>query len=139
MALERKPSGAYDAAYPLPVPAGGTGYASVCILVDASGAPVQVGSKQETLNLINNNVAAQPQTAFGGDYIWSVVGTFAGASVQLQALGPDGATYQSIGAAKTAPDTTGGTGVGLGTNATVRATVTGGSPTGLFATLSRIP
>lgn len=139
MSLERKPSGAYDAAYPLPVPAGGTGYASARILVDVSGNPLQVGSKQETLTLINNNVASQPQTAFGGDYIWSVVGTFGGASVQLQALGPDGASYQNIGAAKTSADTTGGTGVGLGTNAVVRAAITGGTPTGLFAALSRIP
>lgn len=108
-------------------------------ITDGAGNAIQFGSKQETLTLINNNVAAQPQTAFGGDYIWSVVGTFGGASVQLQALGPDGATYQNIGAAKTAPDATGGTGVGLGTNAVVKAVVTGGTPTGLFATLSRIP
>lgn len=111
----------------------------VVILGGVGGAPVQIGSKQETLTLINNNVASQPQTAFGGDYIWSVVGTFGGASVQLQALGPDGATYQNIGAAKTSADTAGGTGVGLGTNAVVRAAITGGTPTGLFATLSRIP
>lgn len=108
-------------------------------VTDAAGTAIQFGSKQEALTLIANNVVANPQSAFGGDYIWSVVGTFGGASVQLQALGPDGATYQNIGAAKTAPDTTGGTGVGLGTNATVKAVVTGGTPTGLFATLSRIP
>lgn len=97
------------------------------------------GGKQETLALIAANVAAAAQGAYGGDYIWTVTGTFGGASVQLQSLGPDGSTYQNVGAAKTAPDATGGTGVGIGSNATVRATITGGTPANLNATLSRIP
>jgi len=109
-------------------------------IVGADGVPsTALGSKQETLTLISNNVAAAAQSAYGGDYVFSVQGTFGGASVQLQALGPDGATYMNIGAAKTAPDTTGGTGVGIGSNATVRATITGGTPSGLYATLSRLP
>jgi len=108
-------------------------------LSDDDGNPLSTGGRQETLALITNNVAAAAQTAYGGDYVWSVVGTFGGASVQLQSLSPDGTTYQNIGAAKTAPDTTGGTGVGLGSNATVRATITGGTPSGLYASLSRIP
>jgi hypothetical protein len=108
-------------------------------IADDDGNPLLVGGRQETLNLITNNVVQPPQQAYGGDYVWSVQGTFGGASVQLQSLGPDGATYQNIGAAKTAPDTNGGTGVGLGSNATVRATVTGGTPSGIYASLSRLP
>lgn len=108
------------------------------VAVDSNGNATG-GGKQETLTLIANNVAAAPQSAYGGDYVWSVQGTFNGASVQLQSLGPDGMTYQNIGAPKTAPDSTGGTGVGLGSNATVRAVITGGTPTGLYATLSRLP
>lgn len=108
-------------------------------LADDDGNPVSAGGRQETLTLIANNTPAAAQTAYGGDYVWSVQGTFNGASVQLQSLGPDGTTYMNIGPAKTAPDTTGGTGVGLGSNATVRAVITGGPPTGIYATLSRLP
>lgn len=105
---------------------------------DANPLPViPAGQTRETLTLVTNNNVAAAQTAYGGDYIFSVSGTGA-FSVQLQVLGPDGTTYQNLGAAKTASDTNGGTGVGLGSNAVVRATVTG-TPTGLYATLSRIP
>lgn len=108
-------------------------------MVNAAGDDAQSAGKQETLTLITNNTPAAAQSAYGGDYVWSVQGTFNGASVQLQSLGPDGTTYMNIGAAKTAADTTGGTGVGLGSNATVRAVITGGPPTGIYATLSRLP
>lgn len=105
-----------------------------------TGLPYKAGGgTQESFDLITNNVVAAPQSVYGGDYVWSVQGTFGGASVQLQVLGPDGSTYQNMGAAKTAPDTAGGTGVGLGSNAIVRATITGGTPSGLFASLSRLP
>ncbi len=113
---------------------------SNAVLIDAqTGLPYRAGSIQENIPLIVNNVATASRSAYGGDYVWNVQGAFGGASVQLQALGPDGLTYQNIGAAKTAPDTTGGTGVGLGSNATVRATITGGTPSGLYASLSRLP
>lgn len=98
---------------------------------------------RETINLANNltGTGAQPATTvFGGDYIYSVSATaFNSASVQLQATGPDGTTYQNIGTAKSASDTTGGSGVGLGSNAKVRVNITGGTPAGLYASLSRLP
>lgn len=102
------------------------------------------GGVRENLTLASNVSAAGnypviADTVYGGDYVFSVsASAWNGASAQLQALGPDGTTYQNIGAAKTASDTTGGTGIGLGSNARVRVAVTG-APTGFYATLSRLP
>lgn len=101
------------------------------------------GSIRENASLASNISATGDQpatTVYGGDYVFSVVATnFNGASVQLQSLGPDGLSYQNLGAAKTANDTSGGTGIGLGSNARVRITISGGTPTGLYASLSRLP
>ena len=111
----------------------------VMALADEAGN-ITSGGKQETLMLASASVAAASQTAFGGDYIWSATASSwpAGSSVQLQALGPDGSTYQNLGAAKTASDTAGGTGVGLGSNAVVRVVIAG-APVNLYASLSRMP
>lgn len=100
------------------------------------------GGVRENVTLASNVAAAgsyptTPAIVYGGDYVFSVAGTGT-FSAQLQALSPDGVTYQNLGPAKTASDTGGGTGVGLGSNARVRVTVTG-TPTALFATLSRLP
>ena len=75
--------------------------------------------------------AAVSATA-GGSYIWTAAGTFGGATVKLQALGPDGQTWLDV-AALSAP---GSTGVVVGEDASVRVAVSGGSPSGLYATLS---
>ena len=74
---------------------------------------------------------------YGGSYIFSIAGTFSGAGAQLQVLGPDGITWQSVGSALTAA---GSVGVVLGStqgSATpnVRVLVTGSGYT-LFASLS---
>lgn len=101
------------------------------------------GSIRETVALATNVTGTGAQaatTVYGGDYIFSATASdFKGASVQLQAAGPDGTTYQNLGAAKTTSDTAGGTGVGLGSNAKVRVLISGGTPTALYATLSRLP
>ena len=99
------------------------------------------GGVRENLLLASNVSAAgaqSPTTAYGGDYVFSVngSGTF---SVQLQSLGPDGTSWQNIGAAKTASDETGGSGVGIGSNARVRVNISGASPTSIYASLSRLP
>ena len=111
-----------------------------CVAVTAAAAmPVTVisgASKQEAFTLISNNTPAAAQAVYGGDYIFSVVGTFGGASVQLQALGPDGTTYINIGTPVTASGTSG---VRIGSYGVMRATVTGGTPSGISASLSRIP
>ena len=68
----------------------------------------------------------------GGSYVWCVSGTFNGATVALNALGPDGTTYLPVATRTTA----GCTGVVLGSNASVQAVVTGGPPSALYSTLS---
>jgi hypothetical protein len=69
----------------------------------------------------------------GAAYEWCTTGTFGGASLQLQALGPDGVNYMNVGSAITSA---GCTGVVIGQNATVKVTVTGGSPAALYSSLS---
>jgi hypothetical protein len=72
----------------------------------------------------------------GGTYSFAVVGTFGGATVNLQILGPDGVTYIDIaGASFTA---NGVMSVDLPAGATVKAKITGGAPSGIYATLSLI-
>ena len=43
MAIGRKPSGAYDAAYPINLPDGSTGYASARVIIDQNGNPIPGG------------------------------------------------------------------------------------------------
>jgi len=110
---------------------------------DGSGAPVQYGSKQETLPLVNNSVASPPQTAFGGDYqIRAVASNWNGGSAKIQFLDADGSTYSDLtnqdGSAVT-PFTANRTQpTGLGSNAIIKAVITG-SPVGLFIVASRMP
>lgn len=156
MALERKPTGAYDAAYPLSTPSGGTAYAQAAVLLDASGNAASIGSKQESFTLANNVSAAGDypngtpnntvfgQVVYGGDYVWSVLGTIgSGGSVQLKSVirNANGVVIgtQNIGAAKTAADTNGGTGIGLGSNAEVFVTIAGSNNNGVYVQLSRLP
>lgn len=156
MALERKPTGAYDAAYPLSTPSGSVAYANAAILLDASGSAASIGSKQETFMLANNVSAAGDypngtpnntvfgQTVYGGDYAWTLVGTLgSGGSAQLKSVirNANGVVIgtQNIGAAKTAADTNGGTGVGLGSNAEVFVTLTGSALSNVTVQISRLP
>ncbi|ANC85460.1 hypothetical protein [Sphingomonas sp. NIC1] len=101
------------------------------------------GSVRENVTVASNVGATGTQnatTVYGGTYVFSAMANnWNGASVQLQALGPDGTTYQNLGSPKTANDATGGTSVTLGSNSVVRVNVTAANPTGLFATLSRVP
>lgn len=83
--------------------------------------------------LINNAAATGADTKIGqgGLYAFSVVGTFSGASIKLQLKAGDGATWVDI------PDTTftaaGVVGVYIPAGANVRAVVTGGPPSGIYA------
>ena len=90
----------------------------------------------DTVTLLNNVAATgSPLTAEGGQYIWSSVGTFGGTTLALQALQPDGTTYLTV-ASHTASSATQ---VAIGGATVMRVTVTGGSPSGLFSQLKRIP
>ena len=102
--------------------------------------PANDPSAGGNISLISNGSASGSvyPGIYGGSYVFAVQGTFGGATVALVALGPDGSTYMTL-ASKTVADTTGGTGVGLPQGATVQGTITGGSPSAIYATLSRIP
>lgn len=72
----------------------------------------------------------------GGPGVFKVAGTFGGATVSLQYLGPDGATATDVGAdtTKTAP---GGGGFVLDP-CQIRAAVSGGAPSGLYVTAEEL-
>lgn len=69
----------------------------------------------------------------GGSYVWALTaGAFNGATIKLQALGPDGSTYVDVDSLTA----NGQKGVVLGENAQVRLAATGGAPTGVSASLT---
>jgi hypothetical protein len=92
-----------------------------------------------TINLLSNADAtgAQVILGIGGVYQFTAAGTFGGATVSLQILGPDAVTWFNAGtdAVLTAA---GGCIVELGNDSVVRAAVTGGSPSGLFSRLRAV-
>ena len=81
--------------------------------------------------LANASATGGAFTWRGGDGSFLVAGTFGGATVSLQVLGPDGATFLDAGANTTL------TAPGIGNfrlpPGQIRAAVTGGSPAGLYA------
>lgn len=91
----------------------------------------------ESITLLSNaSATGSASTAKGGTYIWAAEGTFGGATLQLQAAAPNG-TYTNItGAALTAA---GFISVLIGVNASVKVTVTGGSPSALYSSLVAVP
>lgn len=91
----------------------------------------------ESLNLLVNASATGAQLNWpGGKGHFSAAGTFNGASVMLQALAPDGATWISLaGATLVSADLVV---FELGP-IPVRALVSGGPPSGMYANAVRIP
>lgn len=72
----------------------------------------------------------------GGTYVWTLNGTIGGATIKLQALGADGSTYNDIvGASLTAA---GCLAIDVGAGESIRAVVTGGSPSALYSTLRKV-
>lgn len=94
----------------------------------------QVNYQLATATSLANGANTTPVTGvLSGAYVWNVVGTFSGGStVILEALGSDGATYQTVDTA-TAP---GSRGVTMGSNATVRLKGGVATTTGLSSNLS---
>lgn len=85
--------------------------------------------------LSNASATSSPTSALsGGQYIWKVTGTFSGATVTLQSLGPDGSTYQDV----TSLTANGQAFVNVGVDEVLRATVTSGTPSALYSTLSKV-
>ncbi|MCX7586531.1 hypothetical protein [Phenylobacterium sp. 58.2.17] len=89
--------------------------------------PGRLGAR---FTLLSNASASSPavHNVPGGTYIWSVQGTLNGATLSLQELGPDGASWIEL-ETMTAP---GRKGVVVGDRKSVRVLVTGGAgPVGL--------
>lgn len=89
--------------------------------------------KHIRLNLLSNESATgSSQIWNGGRGTFSVAGTLGGATVKLQTLGPDGTTWIDAGVYTTL------TAAGVGNfdlpQGPIRAAVSGGAPSGLFAT-----
>ena len=96
----------------------------------------------EKIDLLSNATASTASwkvAQIGGRYVFSGVGTFDGESITLALLGPDGATTISLSDSELT--TAGAVVVDLPQGANVKALVStgGGSPTGLYATLVRVP
>jgi len=93
---------------------------------------------RNTIVLLSNAAATgNPfKVDVGGTYFWMVQGTFAGATVDLRILGPDGVNYILVtGSALTA---NGMVSVDLPSGAMVKAQVTAGPPSGIYASLALI-
>lgn len=73
----------------------------------------------------------------GGQGVFSAVGTFGGATLSLQFMGPDGSTWIDAGVGTTL--TAAGAGIFFLPPSPIRCTVTGGSPSGLYARAQRVP
>jgi hypothetical protein len=90
-----------------------------------------------SVSLLSNASASGSLQAWpGGQAIFAVTGTFAGATVSLQLLGPDGVTLLTAGAGTTL--TAPGVGVVALPPGQVQATITGGPPSGINASLARV-
>lgn len=88
--------------------------------------------------LINPAIpSGTPQTWPGGQGVFTVTGTFGGATVKLQFLGPDGSTYFDAGQYTTV--TAAGGGCFILPPGQIQAVTVGGSPSGIFATAARVP
>jgi hypothetical protein len=92
--------------------------------------------------LTNASATGASATWPGGEGLFALAGTVSGATVTLQVLGPDGTTYLSAvkkdGTTAAALTAVGCLVVELPPGR-VRALVASGTPSGLYATLTRIP
>jgi hypothetical protein len=126
----------------MPLDALGQGYTAVSSIDPLTGLPIGAPTPQAytllkaaTANTGTTTTAANPfQSAVrGGDYIWSVEGTFGGATVTLQRLGLDGTTWVNVRNQANTADLTltaaGAVGVGIGQGASVRAQITAATGT----------
>lgn len=93
----------------------------------------------EKLTLLDNasSTGDAEIATIGGRYVLSVNGTFGGATVQFQFLGPNGSAYIDI--ANASFTTAGSVSVDIAQGSNVRATLTGGAPSAMFAHAVRAP
>lgn len=87
--------------------------------------------------LLNNASATGSWVDWGGGPgVFSAVGTFGGATVTLQFQGPDGSTAVAMGSDTTL--TAAGAGGFVYPPGRIRAAVTGGTPSGLYAEANQV-
>jgi hypothetical protein len=95
------------------------------------GNPINAAG-QTTGGAVSNGLIDCP----GGIMVFAAAGTFNGATINLQFLGPDGSTLITAGTQTTL--TAAGAGVAYLPPCQVQATVTGGPPSGIIASLARV-
>lgn len=86
--------------------------------------------------LVNASATGAGVTWHGGEGVLTVCGTFGGASVSLQTLGPDGVTWIDVGTSTTL--TSAGAPNFRLPQGQIRVAVTGGTPSGLYARAARV-
>lgn len=84
----------------------------------------------QPLLLENSAVTGSPVAWPGGEGTFHVVGTFGGATVQLERLGPDGTTWTTVPNTGLTSDSMVNFSLGV---SILRAEVVGGTPSGLYA------
>jgi hypothetical protein len=89
-----------------------------------------------TMLLENASATGSERQWSGGTGVFAVCGTLGGATVTLQFLGPDGTTWLAVGTDATL--TAAGGGHFILPPGKVRALVSGGTPSGLFARVDQV-
>jgi hypothetical protein len=79
MALQREPSGGYEAVYPIPLADGTTAFAAASVAIDTTGAPVGTGgSSGSSSGPYTTATAMTVGTAYPAGRGWQAVCTAAG-------------------------------------------------------------
>lgn len=114
------------------------GIALACLLAFASprDASSQAGAANTVVLLTNAAATGTAQTWPGGPGVFAVVGTFGGATITLQFLGPDGTTWLAAGTATTV--TAAGVGVFNLPKGSIRALITGGASVSVTANAAQL-
>jgi hypothetical protein len=90
-----------------------------------------------SVELLNNASATGASTAWGGKKgVFAIAGTFGGTTAQLELLGPNGSTWIALASASF---TAAGAVVVELPPCRLRVSLTGGTPSAMFASLSAIP
>lgn len=95
-----------------------------------------MGINYTTTLLSNASATGSAASVRGGLHAFAVDGTFSGATVKLQLLSPDGVSFIDVPDASFTVE--GVIGVELPGGSTVKAVITGGPPSGIYATLSLV-
>lgn len=86
--------------------------------------------------LSNASATGSATTWGGGSGVFEAAGTFSGATVKLQRLGPDGATWYDVGADTTL--TAAGGGYFIMPPGQIKAVISGGPPSGMYASAEQV-